>query len=83
MGVPLDAARTARCLAAIREAAPGLGLVAAGGLSAENLAELLSPLLPEWAGVSIDAEGRLRDAGDNLDMAAAVAYLQAALELLG
>ena len=82
MGVPLDAGRTARYLEAIAEVAPEMGLVVAGGLHAGNLAALLSPLLPDWASASIDAEGRLRDEEDRLDLAAAGAYLQAALELL-
>ena len=60
LGRPLDAARTAQYLDAIAAAAPNLGLVAAGGLCAANLAELLGPLLPAWGGnggISIDAGG--------------------------
>ena len=83
LGIPLDAGRSEHYLNAIATAAPDLGLVVAGGLSAANIAELLSPLLTEWAGVSIDAEGRLRDADDRLDVGAAVAYLTAAMSLLG
>ncbi len=82
LGLPLDAARSADYLEAIRSAAPELGLVVAGGLHADNVSALLSPLLPEWAAVSIDAEGRLRDADDRLDVAAAAEYLSAATELL-
>ena len=82
LGIPLDAARSERYLEAIATAAPDLGLVVAGGLSAANIAELLSPLLPQWAGVSIDAEGRLRDGEDRLDVATAKAYLAAAANLL-
>ena len=83
LGRPLDAAASARYLAALADAAPDLGLVVAGGLCADNMAELLSPLLPEWGNVSIDAEGRLRDGNDVLDVGAAVAYLEAARRLLG
>ena len=82
LGVPLDAARSAEYLAAIADSAPDLGLVVAGGLCAENIDQLLSPLLPRWAGVGIDAEGRLRDVDDRLDVGAARAYLDAATELL-
>lgn len=82
LGLPLDASRSAEYLEAIASAAPGLGLVVAGGLHADNIEELLSPLLPRWAGVSIDAEGRLRDADDVLDVGATVGYLGAALEIL-
>ena len=85
LGRPLDAARTARYLDAIAAAAPDLGLVAAGGLCADNLVELLGPLLEGWGGncgISIDAEGRLRDGDDMLDIGAAGAYIGAAFTLL-
>ena len=82
LGLPLDAARSAQYLEALSDAAPDLGLVVAGGLHAGNIDELLSPLLPRWANVSIDAEGRLRDADDRLDIEAAVGYLRAGRELL-
>ena len=82
LGLPLDAFRSADYLEAIRSAAPELGLVVAGGLHAGNIAELLSPLMPEWSIVSIDAEGRLRDADDRLDVGAARDYLLAAVNLL-
>ena len=83
LGIPLDAIRSARYLEAMASAAPDLDLVVAGGLSAGNIAELLSPLLPQWADVSIDAEGRLRDGEDRLDIVAARAYLEASLSRLG
>ena len=83
LGRPLDAAASARYLEVIAEAAPELGLVVAGGLCAYNIDELLSPLLPQWGHVSIDAEGRLRDGNDVLDVGAAVAYVEAARRLLG
>ena len=82
MGVPLDAQRTIRYLAAIAEAVPGMGLVVAGGLCADNLDALLSPLLLHWAGVSIDAEGRLRDSDDKLDVSVAGGYLREGVKLL-
>ena len=69
-------------LDAIAWAAPELGLVVAGGLCADNAQQLLGPLVPHWTHVSIDAEGRLRDGDDRLDVPAATAYLDAALELL-
>ena len=83
LGQPMDAERTARYLDAIASAAPALGLVAAGGLHAGNLAALLAPLLPQWGSIiSIDAEGRLRDEDDRLDVGAARAYLEASLALI-
>ena len=82
LGIPLDAGRTVRYLEAIAATAPDLGLVVAGGLYASNVAELLSPLLPKWASVSIDAEGRLRDANDRLNVAAVNDYLDSASYVL-
>ena len=82
LGIPLNAARSIDYLDAIRAAAPELGLVVAGGLHSGNVPELLSPLLPEWSRVSIDAESRLRDADDRMDVGAASDYLQAAFGLL-
>ena len=82
LGLPLDAGRSAEYLEALADAAPDLGLVVAGGLYADNISELLTPLLPRWSHVSIDAEGRLRDSGDRLDVGAAVAYLAAGMSLL-
>ncbi len=82
LGRPLDATLSARYLEAVAEATPDLGLVVAGGLCADNINELLSPLLPRWANASIDAEGRLRDADDVLDVGEAAAYLAAAFEML-
>ena len=82
LGLPLDAARSADYLDALNATAPDLGLVIAGGLHAGNISELLSPFLPRWANVSIDAEGRLRDQNDVLNIGASTAYLQAASRLL-
>lgn len=82
LGIPLDAERSRPYLETIATVAPALGLAIAGGLCADNLPTLLAPLLPNWAGVSIDAEGRLRDSDDRLDIAAATAYLGAAMALL-
>ena len=83
LGMPLDAGASARYLVAIADAAPDLGLVVAGGLCADNINELLTPLLPQWSRVSIDAEGRLRNGDDVLDVGTAAAYLRAAVGLLG
>ena len=82
LGRPLDATLSARYLEAVADAAPDLSLVVAGGLCADNIRELLSPLLTRWANVSIDAEGRLRDADDVLDVEGATTYLTAAFEML-
>ena len=83
LGRSLDAEGTARYLGAIASAAPGLGLVVAGGLYAGNLAALLGPLLADWGGrISIDAEGRLRDGDDRLDTGMAKSYIEVAAQML-
>ena len=56
-----------------------IGIGIAGGLSHDNLARL-RPFLSEYY-LSIDAEGKLRDADDHLDLAKATLYLQAANKL--
>lgn len=82
LGIPLDAGRSIEYLEALRSEAPELGLVVAGGLHAGNIRELLAPLLPDWSNVSIDAEGRLRDEQDTLDVSEATEYLAAVAQLL-
>ena len=82
LGRPLDAARSVSYLDAIAWDAPELGLVVAGGLCADNAGQLLSPFVPHWTHVSIDAEGRLRDGNDRLMPGSAGAYLVEGLRLL-
>lgn len=64
----------------IQEEIPGLGIVLAGGLSSETL-NLVEPLVRKYPFLSIDAEGRLRDKNDNLDMEMAKKYLRGAFSL--
>lgn len=58
----------------------GMGLAVAGGLSASTL-HLIEPLAKEFPDVSIDAEGKLRDKEDRLDIEAMRKYIAAALAL--
>lgn len=58
-----------------------LKLGVAGGLAADNV-HRLRPLLEIYPDLSIDAEGRLRDEDDRLDLAATHAYVEAALEVI-
>ena len=51
------------------------GLGVAGGLDAETLA-IIQPLIQEFPNLSIDAEGRLRDRDDRLDLEKARKYLE-------
>ena len=57
-----------------------MGLVVAGGLSPTTL-HLVQPLIEEFPDVSIDAEGRLRDHEDHLDLQVAGQYLSKAFKM--
>lgn len=58
-----------------------IGVGIAGGLSAHNVNDLLGPILARHSSTSIDAEGRLRDGQDNLDIAKAQAYVSKSAKL--
>jgi hypothetical protein len=79
-GEPFNAPFASEAFGEISKVAPDIGLGVAGGLSAETVGEL-SALLRTYADFSIDAEGRLRDSNDNLNIAAAIAYSKAANKL--
>lgn len=76
-GQMFDIEQTLAILRAVRRARPELGLGVAGGLSCRTLAAI-EPILREFPDISIDAEGKLRDADGRLDLAAAKAYIQIA-----
>jgi len=80
-GIPFDTGMAGTFLEAIRAAHPGLGLGVAGGLGPETL-DLVAPLAGRFPGLSIDAEGRLRDAGDRFVPARAAEYVRRALAIL-
>ena len=81
-GTPLDSMLTFIYAEAVAADNPDLGLVVAGGLGHESL-NLVSWIASKFPNVSIDAEGRLRDKDDMLDLALAKNYLAKALELFG
>ncbi len=58
-----------------------LNLAVAGGLSAETV-PILKPVIETYPELSIDAQGRLRDDHDRLDLDAVRHYVEAALKLL-
>jgi hypothetical protein len=68
------------CLSALRAKNLKIGLGIAGGLSSATL-RLVEPLAAEFADLSIDAEGRLRDENDLLNVAEAKNYLREALRI--
>ena len=80
-GLPFDLERGAPIVRALRRACPTLPIGVAGGLCAETL-PALAPLLDEFPDLSLDAEGRLRDDQDNLDLVKSVAYLDEAARLV-
>lgn len=82
-GKPFDTERARGYLRALREKDVKIGLGVAGGLDPGTLAELLEPLVEEFPDISIDAEGRLRDGNDMLDLERAKAYVAGALKLFG
>ncbi len=83
-GVGMDARALLPFLRVIQAQIPHLGLAVAGGLGPYSM-DLLDPLLPEFAHISIDAQSRLRPSKDALhpiDWNMAEAYLVRALEYL-
>ena len=81
-GEILDPAWAAGQLRRLYGADLDAGLGVAGGLCAESL-PMIEPLIREFPGLSIDAEGRLRDGNDLLDMGRAREYLVKALDMFG
>jgi hypothetical protein len=67
-------------LAAIRDKDLDINLGCAGGLCSGNLDEL-RPLIEEFPDLSYDAEGRLRNPDDTLNLDECVAYLKKGLEV--
>ena len=84
-GLGMDAAALALYARAIRKSFPDLGIAVAGGLGPDTL-NLVEPLVKEFPGLSIDAQGRLRPSGsalDPIDWNMAEHYLVAALDMFG
>lgn len=81
-GVPFDTDKARGAyLEALKAKNLNLGLGVAGGLSPTTL-NLIQPLLSDFPDLSIDAEGRLRDSTDNLDLSVASQYVQGACSLM-
>ncbi len=79
-GKPFDTAAADAYLAELSSRDLDMGLGVAGGLSAETL-DLVTPLAIKYPNLSIDAEGRLRDKDDNLDLKNALRYVLEAQRL--
>ncbi len=82
-GKALDASFTLHCLNALAAATQGsIGLGVAGGLGGGNVRRLLDPIADKHPQVSIDAQGRLRNENDDLDMTKVLAYIRSAQKVL-
>lgn len=81
-GRPLDTAWARQQLQELQDADLGIGLGVAGGLGPASL-QLVEPLAKDFTELSIDAEARLRDGNDNLDLDLAQDYLRQAFVMFG
>jgi hypothetical protein len=81
LGRPFDTERTLELLSAIAEQGWDIGLGVAGGLGPDSL-NLVEPLIARFPNLSIDAQGRLRNAENELDPELVSAYLNKALQTL-
>jgi hypothetical protein len=83
-GVPMDPETLEPYIHAIREKLPDMGIVVAGGLGPDTM-HLVEPLVRSYPGISIDAQGKLRQSGDCLDPVdwdIAGRYLTKAIQLM-
>lgn len=74
LGKPLDAQMLRPYLRALAAKRLPIGLGVAGELSADSL-HLVVPLVDEFPNLCLDAEGKLRNKKDNLNVRAAISYL--------
>ncbi len=65
-GIPMDADKLRPLVAALQQAHPELGITVAGGLGPDTL-HLVEPLIRDFPGLSIDAQGQLRPSGKSTD----------------
>ena len=75
-GVDLDVAKATTLARAVRDKCPDLGVGVAGGLQYKTVPDL-KPLLDVFPDLNIDAEGRIRDENDKLDLSKTLSYLSA------
>jgi phosphoribosylanthranilate isomerase len=75
-GVLFDPAEARAVLEEVEAKMPGVALAVAGGLGPDTV-DLVRPLLERFPDLSFDAESRLRDADDRLDLAKVGEYLKA------
>ena len=80
-GIELDTDELQQYIDSLRFSRLKAGLGVAGGLSARTM-DLIYPIHRVCSNICIDAEGRLRDEEDQLDLEKAGAYLREALRVL-
>jgi hypothetical protein len=79
-GEAFDSGFAYDCLCELTRAVPNMGIGVAGGLSAQSINNICN-LLTTHPDISVDAEGRLRDTNDDLNITATVEYVVAANRL--
>ena len=80
VGKPMDLGFITECLSAIYSSGLGMSIGVAGGLGPDTMASL-EPLLERWPKLSWDAQARLRDQHDGLDLDACRKYLETSIRL--
>lgn len=80
-GIPLDTELMQKCIDVLK-LNRSMGIVVAGGLSSKTL-NLVEPLIKNFPDLSIDAEDRLRDDNDLLNLNLARDYVCRALQMFG
>ncbi|HBI33792.1 MAG TPA: hypothetical protein DEA43_03200 [Candidatus Moranbacteria bacterium] len=81
LGKPLNPYKGMEYLHQLNLRISGMGFGIAGGLSPTTLEDLMGPIAKAFQYTSIDAEGRLRDSNDNLDVAVAKDFVSKAYAL--
>lgn len=79
-GIPFDPDAALEFLVELYERCPNLGLGLAGGLGPETLSRV-EPVVARLPLLSIDAQGRLRNSDDDLDLSATREYLKRAYQM--
>lgn len=80
-GQPFDTERARGFLRAVADRSWSIGLGVAGGLGPDSL-HLLEPLIGEFPDLNIDAQGRLRNEENELDISAMSDYIAKAARLV-
>ena len=81
-GKEFDTERAREFLTEIRKRKYGIGLGVAGGLGPDTL-NLVGPLVSEFPNLNIDAQGKLRNSENDLDLEAMKTYLTKAVKMFG